>query len=160
MKILKYKKGGDVRNDIHYTHQGKYLRFGSDEEGPREMIAAFNDLNELCSELAGITCRIKTIVYGGDYNETKIRVEAIAAAKNGEDMKITLPKVGWREGSREIPGGEFEKAIIPVGGIDHKFVEAIQTFTQELQNYARSGSRQLDLDFDNLVDEGKRLGIL
>ncbi|WP_321991498.1 hypothetical protein [Marispirochaeta aestuarii] len=161
MKILKYTKGGlDPRHDVHYIQQETFCRFGSNEEPPKRMIKALQSLREHCSVLARIDVEIKRITFSEpEINETRVSFEVIAAASNGQDMKITLPKVGWRTGSREIPGGEFEKTTIPKEGIDLEFVNAIKEVIESLKDYVINGAGQLDFNFD-IVEEGKTLGLL
>lgn len=150
MRILKYTyQGKDVIHDIHYEHQGKFCRYGSDEEASQRLIKAYRDVNEHCSELARTTVRVKRMTVSGSLTEQTITFEVFAAANNGNDMKIVLPKVGWRKGSKEAPGGTWEEVTIPKGGIDLDFVNAIQELIGALKEYVQTGAGQLTFGFES-----------
>lgn len=151
MRITKYTKNGpDARHDVHYIQQNTFCRFASDEDPAPRLIKAIEDLRRCCAELTGIEVEIKRITLSEpEYNETKVGFEVLAAATNGEDMKIALPKVGWKVGFRELPGGGAEESTIPQGGIDLPFVDAIKETIAALKDYVRDGAGQLDLFADS-----------
>lgn len=147
MRILSYKKNGkDVANDIQYTHEGKLCRYGSDEEASTGMIKAMGDLNNLASRITALETRVDKISFSFKDKEMKIAVECHAAATNGDDMKITLPKVGWREGIRQIDG-TYETFEIPAG-IDEEDIEIFKSLEKALEEYVQNGAGQLNFDFE------------
>lgn len=145
MTITKYTKGGPVEHDIQYLHEECILRFGSDEEPKQTMIQAHNDLNRLSGQLTGKTVRVNKVSWTRAKGETNVTIECIAAAENGEDMAIKLPKIGWRRSIRTI--GDISEEIDIPHGIEEADIIVLQNFEAVLIDYVKTGSGQLDFGF-------------
>ncbi len=151
MQITKYTKGGPVAHDIQYIHNDCILRFGSDDEPRQTMIKAYNDLNLLAGSITGKTVRVNKASWTRSKGETNVTIEATAAAENGEDMTIKLPKIGWRKSSRVI-GDTIETFDIP-HGIEEAEIVILQQFEKALEDYIVNGAGQLDFGFEENTQE-------
>ncbi|MDA3956890.1 hypothetical protein [Oceanispirochaeta sp.] len=149
MTITKYTKGGPVAHDIQYLHEECILRFGSDDEPKQTMIQAHNDLNKLAGSICGKAVRVEKVSWTRSRGETNITIECTAAAENGEEMTIKLPKIGWRDSIRNV--GDISERIQIHHGIEEADILILQQFEYSLQDYVKTGSGQLDFGFQEVM---------
>ena len=149
MTITKYTKGGPVEHDIQYLHEECILRFGSDDEPKQTMIQAHNDLNRLSGQITAKTVRVEKVSWTRNKGETNVTIECTAAAENGEDMTIKLPKIGWRDSIRNV--GEIAERIQIPHGIEEADIIVLQNFESALKDYVATGSGQLDFGFKEVM---------
>jgi hypothetical protein len=156
VKVSKYvNKGKDVEHDIHYAQGFRVLRYGSNDDPKPQFMEAFRQLNLQAAKLAGVDiASIKCISFSHPKpTETLLGIEINASATNGEIMKITLPKFGYREGTRELPEGKFENVLIPIHCTE-EVVTIIRAFEAACEEYARDGNGQLHFEFvEKVVQE-------
>jgi hypothetical protein len=149
MTITKYTKGGPVEHDIQYLHEECILRFGSDDEPRQQFHQAYQDINRLAGQISGKTVRVNKVSWTRSKGETNITIEATAAAENGDDMTIKLPKIGWRRSIRTV--GEISEPIDIPHGIEEADIIVLQNFEAVLIDYVKTGSGQLDFGFQEVM---------
>ncbi len=154
MKINKYTRyGKDVDHDVHYSEvvQGREVvgRYGSDDEPSDRLQRAFDDMTDLCSQIAGKPVMIRRIQWSrGDNSKTESTVEAVMSAGRGSStMKVQLPKFGYKKGFETDPvTGQMHKALIPIN-IEVQEIEIITELEAALVQYVKDGSGQLEFAF-------------
>lgn len=148
MRILLYKRNGkDVGHDVHYTHEGNICRFGSDEEASIGMVQAMGNVTKIAGRISGLVMRVDKIGFNYKDAAMAISIEGTASTAEGTDiMKIVLPKVGWRESTREIEN-TYEKIEIPAG-IEEADILAFKALMESLEKYVQQGAGQMDFNFE------------
>ena len=153
MNIVKFTyRGRDARCDIHYTKENIILRFGSNEEEKPHLRDVIASLNTKAAERARITgVAIKRVTFSRpDTNTTEVKLECDAASMNGDEMKITLPKFGYRKSLQDTGFGEMKEIVKPIKS-DEETMELILDLEESLKDYIVNGAGQMQFSFEEDV---------
>jgi hypothetical protein len=153
IRILRYTRGGkDCAHDIHFIKDNTFLRYGTDEEMSKEMYTAVMDVQNFAADISAMDgYHVKRITFSADANDIylrKCKIEGIAATRYGENMKVFLPAIEWREvsGTNEITGEDFtntkatDERLQPV-------VDSILKLIVSLQKFVSAGNQQIEFAF-------------
>ncbi|MDC7125758.1 MAG: hypothetical protein PQJ46_09330 [Spirochaetales bacterium] len=150
MKIDKFiYKGQKVDYDIHFKINNKICRYGSNEDPKPELSKSIFDLSELVSEKVQLTSSIMKISFTYKADDILLTVECKAATVDGDLMKITLPKFGYRNIVEvNIKNGQLSETKKPIR-TTMAGINIIDSLTNSLIDYIQNGNGQLQLDFQN-----------
>jgi hypothetical protein len=151
MEITKYiRRGSAGAHDIHYAHQLKTLRYGTDEDVSDELENVFAAFTNYSAEtiVGNPFFSIDRVEWKRKDGKTTVKVTGSAGAKNGGYMKVQLPEFGYQDRYHfnEITG-EHVKSIEEIG-CDMTGVELIQKLEMRLAEFVKSGTEQLEFDFE------------